>query len=121
MRLLGRVPTAEEAVQYFADMAHGRLKKRQRGRGTRRRLTGSWYNGGHGVMKRQPPIKLVTPVAMDIEQAESKLRKIGQMTRKGRKVPKTMEAETVKKRKMTKAPKPKNNTPKKPGYQDNFA
>ena len=69
-------------------------------------------------MKRQPPIKLVTPVAMDIEQAQSKLRKIGQMTRKGRKAPK---AKVVNKRKPTKAPKSKNNTPKKPRYQDNFA
>lgn len=65
-------------------------------------------------MKRHPPVKLVTPVAMDIEQAQSKLRKTEQLDKKCGKA--------SNKKKMSKARKPKNTNQKtkKPRYQDNF-
>lgn len=78
MRLEGRVPTVAEATQYFQDMAAGKLPKRQSGQGRSRRLFGSWYNSAQGQV--QPPTTLVTPVAMDVEQAKSKLRQAGQST-----------------------------------------
>jgi hypothetical protein len=74
MLLQGRVPTASEAIQYFRDMAAGRLPKRGKGR-RRKAFTGSWYTSRSHPY---PPAKLVTPVAMDIAQAKAKLRRIGQ-------------------------------------------
>jgi hypothetical protein len=73
MLLEGRVPTAQEAIAYFRDMAAGRLHKS--GRGKRHKpFTGSWYTTSSGS---HPPAELVTPVAMDLAQARAKLRKIG--------------------------------------------
>jgi hypothetical protein len=76
MKLEGRVPTAQEAIAYFRDMAAGRLPKSGRGR-RNKPFTGSWYTSGS---RSHPPAKLVTPVAMDIAQAKSRLRLMGQKT-----------------------------------------
>jgi hypothetical protein len=104
MLLEGRVPTAQEAIQYFKKMAAGQLhrtrgkKKKQTRTST---LTGAWgggtrkyyeknpLSGTWGVRNRPyPNVKLVTPVAMNVEQAKSKLRRLGQsVTGKKRKRP----------------------------------
>ena len=123
MQLHGRVPTASEAIRYFDDMAHGRLQYRQRGKGKRRRdgLSRSWYNGGVGVMKTQPPVKLITPVAMDLEQAKSRLRQMGQTTttlKRRRKKKTVVKRAGNRTKKMVSKPK-KQSLSKK--YQDNFS
>ena len=76
MKLEGRVPSVAEATQYFKDMAAGKFPRKQSGEGRSRRLFGSWYNSAQGRV--QPRTTLVTPVAMDVEQAKSKLRQSGQ-------------------------------------------
>jgi len=57
-------------------------------------------------MKRIPPTKLVTPVAMDLEQAKSKLRKTGEWpTKKASKRPKKQDEHSTKKKKTKKTKK----------------
>jgi hypothetical protein len=83
MKLEGHVPTAEEAMKYFDDMAHGRLTKRMGGKGKKKSLAGSWYtNRQYAKPASLPSVKLVTPVAMDLEQAKAKLQRMGQLPNK---------------------------------------
>ena len=72
MRLQPEVPTAEDAVRHFQDMAHGRLPRRKN---RKRRLFGGWGGDGPTYMKTT----LVTPTAMAMEQAKSQLRERGEL------------------------------------------
>lgn len=74
MRIEPQVPTAEDAVQHFRDMAHGRLPKDTRQTRHKRRLFGGWGGNGATFMKTT----LVTPTAMALEQAKSELRQKGE-------------------------------------------
>ena len=74
MRLQPQVPTVEEAVQHFRDMAAGNLRKRP---DRKRRLYGGWGGTGPSIIKTT----LVTPTAQAEEQA------IAQLKRQGEKIP----------------------------------
>jgi hypothetical protein len=92
MLVQGRVPTAQEAIDYFKRMAEGKLPPRMGKKGQRTStLTGSW--GGRTIPYRRkntltgswgirntpyPNVNLVTPAAMNEKQAEAKLERIGQ-------------------------------------------
>ena len=84
MRLEPQIPSAQDAVRHFQNMAHGQLPKTE----TRKRaLYGSWGGGGPTVLRistatKQPIVKttLVTPTAMALEQAKSQLMEAGEKT-----------------------------------------
>jgi len=91
MLVEGRVPTAEEAIRYFKRMSEGKLPRQAPKKGRRNTLTGTWgsgvgryypkhpLTGSWGIRNTpRPTVNLVTPVAMNVEQAKAKLRKIGQ-------------------------------------------
>ncbi len=71
MRLQPQLPSAQDAVRHFQDMAHGRLSKTI---SRKRKLFGGWGGGGPSLLKTT----LVTPTAMALEQAKSQLRQQGQ-------------------------------------------
>lgn len=71
MRLEPQVPTVQEAVQHFRDMAAGRLTKRPV---RKRKLIGGWGGTGPSIIKTT----LVTPTAMAEEQAKAELQRRGQ-------------------------------------------
>jgi hypothetical protein len=77
MLLEGRVPTAQYYIQHFKKMAAGHhLEKNP--------LTGAW----RVIHEPYPNVELVTPVAMNVEQAKSELGKLDQsVTGKKRKRP----------------------------------
>lgn len=136
MRLLGEIPSVQDAIRHFKDMALGKLPKRQTGRGTKK-LFGSWYESAPSVMKKQPTTTLVTPIAMDVEQAKSKLRRSGEINgKRWKRQPKRQGSKTPKKPtkgkkkqngKKSKKPTPQKGRGKKRGKtptlkkrQDNF-
>ena len=96
MRLQPQVPTVEEAVKHFRDMAAGRLSKRP---DRKRRLIGGWGGTGPSIIKTT----LVTPTAMAEEQAKAELK------RKGEKIP-----TAVKKKNPATAVKKRNPSTRKP-------
>ena len=121
MRLLGQVPSVQDAIRHFKDMALGKLPKKQFGK-ERKKLFGSWYDSGPSMMKRHPHTPLVTPVAMDLEQAESRLRRSGEIKKKRKKSTRSAKKQTKrtklkgkggkkkqtkKKKKSVRKPKPK--------------
>lgn len=71
MRPQPQVPTVQEAVQHFRDMAAGLLSKRPT---RKRRLTGGWGGTGPSFIKTT----LVTPTAMAEEQAKADLKRQGE-------------------------------------------
>jgi hypothetical protein len=100
MKLEGRVPTAEEALKYFDDMVHGRLPKRMGGKGKKKRLAGTWYTNRQYVKPASlPQVTLVTPVAMDLEQAKAKLQRMGQLPKRKPSKKKSIKGAGLKKKK----------------------
>ena len=71
MRPQPQVPTVQEAVQHFRDMAAGLLSKRPT---RKRRLTGGWGGTGPSFIKTT----LVTPTAMAEEQAKADIKRQGE-------------------------------------------
>lgn len=71
MKLTAKPPTVNVVIDHFEAMLAGKVQKKLVGRG-RTRLFGTWSDRGHTTTQ---PIKLITPVAMDIEQAKSKIRR----------------------------------------------
>lgn len=128
MKLVGRVPKVEDAIQHFHDMAYGKLPKRQSGKGRKRKLFGSWYDSGPSMMKTQPHTTLVTPVAMDVEQAKAKLRySTGKITGKSQPYTEQSNGKSTEKKVTTKggssSKKHQSTSRQRRGktYQDNFA
>ena len=70
MRLQPQVPSVQDALRHFKDMAYGRLPPRPRRKTT---LSGGW--GGIGPTRMKTT--LVTPTAMAVEQAKAQLKKEG--------------------------------------------
>lgn len=113
MLLEGRVPTPQEAILFFKNMREGKLPKPRPKKRMKSSFTGNW---GSGVSRYQSPhpftgswgrhnlpcptVKLVTPVAMDLEQAKSKLRQMGHNVDNKRK----RSASTTKGKKKNKSP-----------------
>jgi len=89
MRPQPQVPTAEEALRHFRDMAEGRLPRASTVAAARRKrkLIGGW--GGSGPTRIQTT--LVTPAAMGAEQAKAALKEKGELplSSKTRQRPKT--------------------------------
>lgn len=77
MRIEPQVPTVQDAVRHFQEMARGRVPTKDSR--YKRRLFGGWGGNGATVMKTT----LVTPAAMALEQAKSDLRE------KGERIPRT--------------------------------
>lgn len=78
MRLHPQVPSPQDAVRHFQDMAHGRLPKRTV---KRRKLFGGWGGNGPSMLKTT----LVSPTAMAVEQAKSQIKRQGQSIPRPRK------------------------------------
>ena len=95
MRIEPQVPTAQDAVRHFQDMAKGRLPRDTARH--RRRLFGGWGGNGATVMKTT----LVTPTAMALEQAKSELKE------KGERLPRKRSTQTSSKKKKASDPKKK--------------
>lgn len=126
MRLQPQVPSAQDAIRHFQDMAHGRLPKRKTRPG---KLYGGWGGSGPSLLKTT----LITPTAMAVEQAKSQLKRQGETlyTSKPKKErinkKKTDDGNNKKKQSTIKgrAQTKKSQSGKKPQgvkkYQDNFA
>lgn len=132
----GRVPTAQESIRFFKNMSEGQLPRtvptKRRRKATS--LYGTWGSGAASYKNQRPlsgtwgvanraHVKLVTPVAMDVEQARSKLRRIGQSTRKPRRkvTKKRLKGKGVKRSAAKKKTQSKSRRTKRRTYADNFA
>ena len=90
MRIEPQIPTVQDAVRHFQDMARGRVPNKDTR--PRRRLFGGWGGNGPTVMTTT----LVTPAAMALEQAKADL------IQKGERLPRAKRAAT---KRTTKKPK----------------
>ena len=67
-----KIPTAQDAMRHFKDMAYGRLSKRS---SCKRRLFGGWGGNEPTMMKTE----LVTPTAQALKQAKADLQAKGEL------------------------------------------
>ena len=94
MRLKPQVPTAQDAVRHFQDMAHGRLPKSV---SRKRKLFGGWGGSGPSLMKTT----LVTSTAQALEQAKSELKQKGERLSRDTKTRRSQSTAGKKKKKTT--------------------